>query len=83
MSTDVFSFLPLDSVRLNLMIESKSTNNILKTYRLIIDDEECNLSMPGSTKQFSVEVRLELIYCLNKMRIFVLTSYLEERNLMN
>ncbi len=60
-----FAFLPLGSVRLNLMIESKSTNNILKTYRLIIDDQENNQSIPGSTKEFSVEVRLELIYCLN------------------
>ena len=50
------SFLSTDLIRLTLTIESKSSENNLKSYRLIIDEQETSMSMPTLVKEFPLEV---------------------------
>ncbi|CAF1008246.1 unnamed protein product [Adineta steineri] len=45
-----------DSIRLNLMIESNSNKSALKTYQLIIDNQECSKPIPGSVKEYPLEL---------------------------
>ncbi|UJR22537.1 hypothetical protein I4U23_025586 [Adineta vaga] len=45
-----------DFIRINITIESKVTGNILQTYRLMIDDEETNTPIPGTVKQFPLQL---------------------------
>ncbi|CAF4385981.1 unnamed protein product, partial [Adineta steineri] len=45
-----------DSIRLNLIIESNSNKSALKTYQLIIDNYECNKPIPGSVKEYPLEL---------------------------
>jgi hypothetical protein len=63
-----------DSIRINLMIESKSSRTILQTYRLLIDEEESKITMPGTVKQFPLQVRYQWSSALrlNRVTIFVM-----------
>jgi hypothetical protein len=73
-------FLLIDSIRLTLTIESRSSDKTAKNHQLIIDDEETSIIIPWFTKEFPLEVRLQLKW----MNIaFVLSSYVERIDLMN
>ncbi|CAF1177385.1 unnamed protein product [Adineta ricciae] len=45
-----------EKVRINLKIQSNSTEHVLQTYRLIIDGVELDKSIPGTVKQYPLEL---------------------------
>lgn len=46
-----------DSLRLNLHIESKSQETESKSFLLLIDNKETNISIPGFRNEFPLKVR--------------------------
>lgn len=78
-------FLSTDRLHLNLKIESKSSENNLKSYRLMMDGKETSMSIPAFTKEFPLEVSARergVKACLIILSVFSCCSYVVETSLM-